>query len=129
MKSMDWSLALEDAVHDLALLKYFPSAENDRTAVARLLGRIVGENNLVGLRWLVDTMLNRVGEWNGPVELRAVYCTRYRPADGVEADAKYSNGFTAGEMETRAKAPSMTQTEVGDALKRLDLPGDFKKLQ
>ena len=37
------------------------------------------------VRRLVKRALAVFNEWPGPRELRALYCSRWRPADGVEA--------------------------------------------
>ncbi len=71
------------AVEDFGMLKYFPSDDAARKAVMRLLAAMVATQ--ADLAWLVSVMVNQVGEWQGPVELRGVLCSRYRPADGIEA--------------------------------------------
>lgn len=38
------------------------------------------------LEWLVRTMLTHYNEWPGPMELRAVFCTAFFPADGIQKD-------------------------------------------
>lgn len=84
------------AIDELALLRYFPADENTRAALASLIVRMVPHRE--ALRWLVRAMVDRVGEWKGPTELRGVLCWRYRPADGISADSTCA-GFTAGDGE------------------------------
>lgn len=74
---------LRMAVSELAMMAYFPADEDTRSAIMRLLARMVPHR--VALIWLVRTMVDRVGRWSGPTELRGVLCTRFRPADGIEA--------------------------------------------
>lgn len=79
------------AVGELGMLRYFPSDAGARAGIMGVLARMV--ETVEGLQWLVRTMVDEVGEWQGPKELRGVYCTRFRPADGIEswcAQGKFS---------------------------------------
>jgi hypothetical protein len=73
---------VEKAVDTLSMLKYFPA---NGTPVARLIGDICSTNEQV--LWLARRVTQLYNEWPGPVELRAVFCSRFRPRDGVEADS------------------------------------------
>jgi hypothetical protein len=53
------------------------------------------------IAWLACEMVNVVGEWNGPKELRGVFCSRYRPADGIEMDSTHP-AYTADAGEQRS---------------------------
>lgn len=72
------------AVEEFGMLRYFPADDAARKGVMRLLDRMVGTQEQ--LAWLVRTMVDQVGEWPGPVELRGVLCAKFQPADGVEAN-------------------------------------------
>lgn len=77
----------------LAMLKYFP-ASND--AVMEGLMVLVGEmcRTEDEVRWLVTRMTSGLySEWPGPLEMRAVYCSRYSPKDGINA---YSQVYPDG---------------------------------
>jgi hypothetical protein len=50
------------------------------------------------LDWLVDQMVNRVGIWKGPAELRGVLCWHFKPADGSEAESSIP-GFRPADSE------------------------------
>ena len=50
------------------------------------------------LDWLVAALVNEVGEWPGPKELKAIYCTHFKPVDGVEVDCT-TRGFTGADCE------------------------------
>lgn len=91
---------IADAVGELGALRYFPSDESARVSIMRLLQRMVATPEQ--LRWLVETMIDRVGEWKGPLELRGVFCSRWHPADGVEADCAETIGFRPQELEMRS---------------------------
>ncbi len=90
---------LADAIEDMGMLRYFPSDPGARAAIARLLAKMVPHK--AALRWLVDAMVNRVGEWQGPTELRGVLCWRYKPQDGIEAPCSAA-GFNSLDAETAA---------------------------
>lgn len=128
MNRTEWTIEIEQAISDMSIVKYFPNDADQRAAVGRLMSRFVSFGRVDQLRWLVETMLDRVGEWAGPVELRAVFCTRYQPADGIEADCKYSPGFTNDEMETRAKVPQVSPADDRALLERLGFDPDQKRL-
>ena len=87
---------VQAAIAELSMLRYFPEEEAARAAIGSLMVRMVPHRE--ALRWLVRAMVDRVGEWKGPTELRGVLCWRYRPADGISADSTCA-GFTAGDGE------------------------------
>ena len=87
---------VQAAIAELSMLRYFPAEEAARAAIGSLMVRMVPHRE--ALRWLVRAMVDRVGEWKGPTELRGVLCWRYRPADGISTDSTCA-GFTAGDGE------------------------------
>ena len=89
-----------DAVEALGALEFFPTDPGARKQIMRLLDRMVSDTEQ--LRWLVRTMVDHVGEWHGPTELRGVFCTRYRPKDGMDAVCVKTHGFRGCDMEERA---------------------------
>ena len=89
-----------DAVEALGALEFFPTDPGARKQIMRLLDRMVSDTEQ--LRWLVRTMVDHVGEWHGPTELRGVFCTRFAPKDGVDAVCVKTYGFRGCDMEERA---------------------------
>lgn len=69
-------------VNELASLAYFPQEIEARKAVAHDLVAICP--NVEEARWLVARFRQLFCRWPGPRELRAVYCSRNRPRDGIE---------------------------------------------
>jgi len=106
------------AAEELSILRFFPATTGAREAVMELLERMVATRDQ--LNWLVRTMIDEVGEWQGPRELRGVFCTRYRPADGIEAWCA-TGKFSAEAMENRAALESA-------GYRSLPAP-DFQQLQ
>ncbi len=76
----------------LSLMKYFPSDPDARAALVQIICEFADSNEKI--EWLVKRALAIFKEWPGPYELRALYCSRWRPADGTEA---YSALFPADE--------------------------------
>lgn len=72
---------IADAVAALGMLQYFPSDPGTRQAIMREIAAMVGTAE--ELAWLVAAM-KRVGVWEGPAEMRGVFCARFAPRDGVE---------------------------------------------
>lgn len=69
----------------MSLMKFFPADIDARKAMVRLICRMANDNEQID--WLVNRMVEIHNEWPGPVELRAVFCSRYKPNDGIEADS------------------------------------------
>jgi hypothetical protein len=107
----------------LAALRFFPSEPGARAEIAGLLMRIVVKPEQ--LEWLVRTMIDQVGEWKGTRELRAVFCTRFKPADGIEEWSQIS-GFTAIDsensfyLEDSARKKLAGESPRTNALRRAD---------
>ena len=97
------------ATRRLAVLRFWPADEIARAEIGRRLVRMVPSK--AALDWLVDTMIDRVGEWRGIVELRGVLCARYRPADGIEAECIDTPGFTPADGEARFYALEASRQE------------------
>lgn len=70
-------------VEEMASLKYFPT----QGAALLSIGRLVCDmaENEEQVRWLVKRMTSGIySEWPGPGELRACFCSRFRPRDGID---------------------------------------------
>jgi hypothetical protein len=114
---------LNVAVVKLSMLKYFPADPLTQSAVMDLLRDMCPSRE--ALDWLVSTMVNRIGEWKGPAELRGVMCWRFRPADGIEAESS-SRGFRSEDGEAieaqqheQLKAGSCPAIESQKALRQV----------
>ena len=89
---------ITEAVGRLTALSMFPTNPAAHTEIMRLIDRMVGTREQ--LDWLVGAMIDQVGAWHGTAELRAVFCTRFKPKDGVEASSALP-GFTAADSEAK----------------------------
>ena len=64
-------------------LKFFPSDPDARFGIAEEIASMARTEDQV--RWLVKRVAQIYTDWPGILEVRAVFCTAHRPADGVEA--------------------------------------------
>lgn len=103
-----------EASRALAILQFYPVDPAAREQIMLLLSRLATTKER--LDWLVETMIHRVGVWRGPVEMRGVYCSRFRPADGVDGNCRETPGFTPEEIE----AENTRGIPAAPELKRLD---------
>ncbi len=77
---------------ELRALPYFPNDEVIITVLLRLVGLMCESEAQV--RWLVDRMTSGIyAQWPGPQEMRACFCCRYKPKDGLSA---YSQVYPDG---------------------------------
>jgi hypothetical protein len=77
---------------ELRVLRFFPGDEFSMNAIVRLCGSMCADEGQV--RWLVDRMTSGIyQEWPGIAEMRACFCARYKPKDGIDA---YSSVYPDG---------------------------------
>lgn len=82
-----------DLLGRLAMLKYFPA--KDENVLEGLLD-LVSEmcRNESEVEWLIKRMTSGLyAEWPGPQEMRACFCSRFPPRDGINA---YSTVYPDG---------------------------------
>ena len=118
---------LEAANTRFQMLSYYPPSPSAQAAVMELLAKMCPHKE--ALEWLVDTMLNRVGTWKGPMELRGVLCWKFKPADGEEVNSSLA-GFTAedGERVSAERNQDIAAIESAEARELLRSLSDRKRL-
>jgi len=86
------------AVSGLKLMKFFPSDEdalliliNDLSEMADVTNPKISAEEQI--EWMVRRVRNLYPEWPGLHELRAVFCSRFKPRDGINA---YSTVYLDG---------------------------------
>ena len=80
------------ATAQLALMAFFPNDPDTRIAMAEVLIEMVDTEE--HLNWLVRRALQVYSRWPGIAELRALYCSRFKPRDGIETYSEvYGEGF------------------------------------
>ena len=71
-------------LNGLRILPYFPNDEYSMNALVRLAGSMC--SSVEQVQWLVNRMTSGIYvQWPGPHEMRACFCCRYKPKDGVGA--------------------------------------------
>ena len=102
---------LEAAVAELGAIPFFPSDAASQLVIARHLAKFVG--GVAELRWLVDSAVTAMQRWGGIPELRGLYCTRYKPEDGIEANCSLA-GYSPedGEMAEALKIQHAVDLEM-----------------
>jgi hypothetical protein len=96
--------AIAAAMGRFSLLRYFPAGDAGIAALTEMLQEMVTTDEQ--LDWLSRRVLQLHPEWPGPYEIRAVFCSRYKPKDGVEADsamAKFEDGIPAEHKQHKAE--------------------------
>lgn len=85
----------------LGALPYFPADDDARIGIAEVFSDCASD--IVQVAWTVRRCLQLWDKWEGPHELRAVFCTKYIAADGIDAFSRLSH-FADGipsELESR----------------------------
>lgn len=97
----------------LRMLPYFPGeSEHVWTALVALVGSMC--SSIEQVRWLVQRMTSGIyAQWPGPQELRACFCCRFKPKDGVSA---FSSVYPDG-LPPDPTAPPRPELAAGSALK------------
>lgn len=79
---IDTKQATEDLAR-LSVLKFFPADQTARTEIMLMACKMARTN--ADIAWLANRCLELWNEWEGPREMRAVFCSKFRPADRIEA--------------------------------------------
>jgi hypothetical protein len=127
---------IADVVDSFGALSFFPRPDDvaARKAVMRLIEGMV--NDVAELNWLQAAMINRVGEWKGPADLRGVLCAYgvmngkhgWQPADGIWATSN-APGYTQDDRNARwSEQEGAALTEGKDDALRLASGAEMKLL-
>jgi hypothetical protein len=84
---------VDRAASRITSIPFFPSSDkNARAILIEELVKICASD--AHAEWLAVRAIQVFNQWPGYAELRAVYCKRFKPCDGVQADsAIYVDGF------------------------------------
>jgi len=98
----------------LAALGSFPGGREARKSLALLLCDLAHYESEAC--WLIDRMTSGLyAKWPGPGEMRACFCARFRPRDGVE---RRSSVYPGGIPPERQPPPSPVEHAVRVRLSR-----------
>ena len=81
--------AFKVAVAMSAVIPFFPKEEIGLHLVAEAMLKFVGTEQQ--LDWLMHKAIDTLSKYEGIPQLRGIFCSRFPPADGIEADPP---GFT-----------------------------------
>jgi hypothetical protein len=121
---IDLNVAL-NCVTRMSALNFFPREEEAKVAIAEMVMDLV--NTPEEAAWLSRRMVTLFNDWPGPREMRAVFCSRYRPQDGCEVNSSvYPDGIPS-EKEQRPALPApnprssiaSADTELSTAIARI----------
>ena len=79
------------AVAKMALMAFFPGDADVRAALVSVFMEMIDTDEQ--LDWLVNRALRLYARWPGVAEIRALYCSRWKPKDGMET---YSSIYPEG---------------------------------
>lgn len=96
---------LSAVVQQMAMLiPFFPKDEVSQAQLGVILDNMVGTAD--ELRWLAYTAINVITRFEGVPQLRALFCSRFTPRDGIVIHARVRRddatmaGFTAEDIES-----------------------------
>jgi hypothetical protein len=96
-------IVITEILAELRVLPFFPNDEAVMAALVRMVGQMATTEDQV--RWLVARMTNGLySEWPGPKEMRACFCSRFRPKDGINV---HSTVYIDGIPSERQNAPQL----------------------
>lgn len=87
-------------------MKFFPSDPDARIGIAEELIEIASDAEQI--RWLVLEAPKLWSAWPGMLEIRALFCSRFQPRDGVEAISAVVDDHT--ERLSAPERPQITGT-------------------
>ena len=101
---MDFRLVMALISRWAGTLKFFPADPDSRIGIAKAIAKMAKSENQV--LWLVEVLPTIYTEWPAAKELRAVFCMKFKPADGIEAVSEvYPNGLTVEELNPGRPTP------------------------
>jgi len=106
-----------DLLSGLSLLKYFPADDGARLELAKLVASMCADESQV--EWLVKRTLSLCSDWPGPLVLRQILCSKFKPADGISAGP--SEAFPEGPPSETGDMRCLAERELGIG-ERLALP-------
>lgn len=113
------------AIARLSVLKFFPPDGPARTELMRFFERMVSTPQQ--LNWLVNSLIDRVGEYPGTAEIRGLFCTRFKPKDGIEVCCTLP-GFRAEDMEGRLALEGSKHKAALEGREQLAISGAVERM-
>jgi len=87
------------AVQSMSLvIPFFPQEQSAQLMIANEFMRFVGTKGQ--LEWFTPVAISKVAKYEGLPAFRALFCTRFEPADGEQASVIFT-GYSEGELEQK----------------------------
>jgi hypothetical protein len=97
-----------NAVRAMSSIPFFPKEEYAQRAIMTEIAKFADRPEHV--EWLEHAAIRSMREWRGVAELRGMYCTRFKPADGIDEYCSVP-GFSANDCEAAYIDERSKQTE------------------
>ncbi len=127
MKKQFTREVVDKTVGRLALLKFFPASDIvARAVVMTELMEICETDEQVD--WLGKRMSALYTEWPGLRELRAVFCSKFKPADGIEVDSTDPRFVDGVPSERELSAPESVHALLTGGRGPLQIVGNEEQM-
>jgi hypothetical protein len=70
-----------DLLAGFTMIRFFPADTGGRLELAKMVAAMATDETQV--EWLVQRSISLYAEWPGAREIRACFCSKFRPADGL----------------------------------------------
>jgi hypothetical protein len=98
-----------DLLAGLTLMRFFPADDGARLELAKMVARMATTEAQV--EWLVQRSIALYAEWPGAREIRACFCSKFQPADGLSVGSTvYLDGIPS---ERKIEAPALVALPPG----------------
>lgn len=99
---------LQAAVARLSILRFFPGEPIAHVAIMELLDSMVSTTEQ--LSWLVRTMVNQVGTWEGPQELRGIFLQSVQAGGRNRSMVDHARLSRSGQRERGSRTRGWART-------------------
>lgn len=90
------------------IIPFFPKSDTALKLISTEIGNFV--SGVDELNWFAHAAVTRFHKFEGLPQLRALYQTKYPPADGIEAGADVP-GFTSEDLEAESQKRIMAEND------------------
>ena len=103
-------------------MSWFPDGAGAKAALMGVLGKMCHDD--ASIVWLAETTAALHGKWPGLGEVRAIYCSRFRPKDGIEIySTVYPDGIPSQCERAQLPAGAHGALTPGGRTLQLEAPG------
>jgi hypothetical protein len=108
-------------------MKFFPSDPEARIGIADEIADMASDEDQV--RWLVKRVPKLYREWPAMHEIRSVFCSKFKPRDGLEASSDtYLDGIPSENQTVNNLLAGPETRQIAGAVEDPDFPSDVFSL-